>query len=459
VRKKSNFAIFFFRLRVFRRFLLSNSWQTTHITVPEPGHRRHPERKESDLSFVLLSLLTFKKPNLMLPLNRHFYFLSMTQLLQRDRQSWSDIGGLSTAEEIAQQPAVWRALAASLQTELPRVAAFLGDCLRNPAQRVILTGAGSSAYAGEIIADTLDAAWPARVRAVPTTSLLTHAELYLDPAAPTLLVSFARSGDSPESVAAVELLRRTVPGARFLHVTCNADGALARQASDHDHVCTLLMPAASCDRGFAMTSSFTSMLLATLCALSPQPAAQSVEQLHRLAALAGQGLAAWSAPVAELAAELAAQGVDRVVYLGAGPLEALAKEAALKILELTAGQVQAMANTPLGFRHGPKAAVNGRTVVVLFHSAKALARRYDADLLAELRRDGIAARCLTVGFDADIGLPEADGWTDAWLAPLWLLMAQQYALHQSALLALRPDNPFAGGTVNRVVQGVTIYQP
>ncbi|MBY0243131.1 MAG: SIS domain-containing protein [Burkholderiaceae bacterium] len=381
----------------------------------------------------------------------------MTQLLQRDRQSWSAIGGLSTAEEIAQQPAVWRALAASLETELPRVAAFLGDCLRNPAQRVILTGAGSSAYAGEIIADTLDAAWPARVRAVPTTSLLTHAELYLDPASPTLLVSFARSGDSPESVAAVELLRTTVPGARFLHVTCNADGALARQANDDAQVCTLLMPAASCDRGFAMTSSFTSMVLATLCALSPQPAAASIEQVHQLAALAEQGLAAWSTPVAELAA----QRVERVVYLGAGPLEALAKEAALKILELTAGQVQAMANTPLGFRHGPKAAVNGATLVVLFHSAKALARRYDADLLAELRRDGIATHCLTVGWDADIGLPAADsgnaGLTDAWLAPLWLLMAQQYALHQSALLGLRPDNPFAGGTVNRVVQGVTIY--
>jgi tagatose-6-phosphate ketose/aldose isomerase len=292
------------------------------------------------------------------------------------------------------------------------------------------------------------------VRAVPTTSLLTHAELYLDPAAPTLLVSFARSGDSPESVAAVELLRATVPGARFLHVTCNADGALARQAGGDDHVCTLLMPAASCDRGFAMTSSFTSMVLATLCALSPQAPSDPVAQLNTLAALAEQALPAWAAPVAELAT----QRIGRVVYLGAGPLEALAKEAALKILELTAGQVQAMANTPLGFRHGPKAAVNGGTLVVLFHSAKALARRYDADLLAELRRDGIAAHCLTVGFDADIGLPSCTGFDDAWLAPLWLLMAQQYALHQSALLGLRPDNPFAGGTVNRVVQGVTIYQ-
>ncbi len=381
----------------------------------------------------------------------------MTQLLHRDVHMWTELGGLDTASEIAQQPAVWRALATILQGELPRVAAFLGDALRNPAQQVVLTGAGSSAYAGEIIADTLNAAWPAQVRAIPTTSLLTHAELLLDSAAPTLVVSFARSGDSPESVAAVELVRSLVPAARFLHITCNPQGSLARQADGDASVCTLLMPAASCDRAFAMTSSLTAMVLAALCVLSPGAAQEQLDKLAALAAMGEQALAAWAAPVADLGS----RPVERVVYLGAGPLEALAKEAALKVLELTAGQVQAMANTPLGFRHGPKAAVNGATLVVLFRSAKPLARRYDDDLLAELRRDGVADRCLTVGFDADIGLPAPAAGEmvpgDAWLAPLWLLMAQQYALHQSARLALRPDNPFAGGIVNRVVQGVTIY--
>jgi tagatose-6-phosphate ketose/aldose isomerase len=92
----------------------------------------------------------------------------------------------------------------------------------------------------------------------------------------------------------------------------------------------------------------------------------------------------------------------------------------------------------------------------LFRSSKALARRYEDDLLNELQRDQVAGRILTVGsggnFSADV--PQ---WSDAWLAPLWLLMAQQFALHQSAQLQLTPDNPFASGTVNRVVRGVTIY--
>jgi len=374
----------------------------------------------------------------------------MTTLLQRDQQAWRDIRGLDTAEEIAQQPALWRELGASLQSRAADVAAFLGGCLHNPQQRVILTGAGSSCYVGEIAADELNAAWPAQVRAVATTSLLTHPELYLEADAPTLLVSFARSGSSPESLAAVELVREVVSDARFLNITCNPQGQLARQGDTDARTFNLLMPSASCDRGFAMTSSFTCMLLAALCTLGRG------EWQENLAALAQAGDAAlrdWAAPVAALAA----QPVQRVVYLGSGPLEALAKESALKILELTGGRVLAMSNTALGFRHGPKSALNKESLVVVFRSSKALSRRYEEDLLQELRRDGIAGSVVTVGTGSDISVA-APALPDAWLAPLWLLMAQQYALHQSAVLGLTPDNPFADGTVNRVVQGVTIYR-
>lgn len=377
----------------------------------------------------------------------------MTTLLQRDIQTWRDIGGLHTAEEIAHQPAIWRALAGILRSEQASLAAFLGDALSNPVQRVILTGAGSSAYVGEIVVDTLNAAWPAQIRAIATTTLLTHHELYLEADAPTLLVSFARSGDSPESLAAVELLRQVVPGARFLNITCNADGKLARQGANDSNTYNLLMPEGSCDRGFAMTSSFSSMLLAALSVLGK---GTDLTRLETLAQLGEQALCDWSAPVADLGST----PVQRVVYLGSGPLEALAKEAALKILELTGGRVMAMANTPLGFRHGPKSAVTTESLVILLRSSKPLARQYEDDLLKELQRDSVAQRCLTVGIGGDLSATlaaDAPAWPDAWLAPLWLLMAQQYALHQSALLQLRPDNPFAGGIVNRVVQGVTIY--
>lgn len=385
-----------------------------------------------------------------------------------DSTAWQRLGGADTAAEIAQQPALWDELARDLAQARERVQAFLGDCLDDPRQRVLFTGAGSSGFIADLVADAINAQWPAEVRALHTTNLLTHPALYLQRDRPTLLVSFGRSGSSPESVAAVELVRAQVEHARFLDITCNPQGELARRGAGRDDTCTVLMPAASCDRAFAMTSSLSCMLLAALSVFDRAPWPRRIERLQQLAELAREALAQWDAPVAALAQ----RPFNRVIYLTSGPLEALAREAALKVLELTAGRVLALANTPLGFRHGPKSTLDGETLVVVMRSNHALARRYEHDLLDELRRDGVAGQVLSIGPHADIGggddyslrLPPqgdstfADGmFSDGWLAPVWLTFAQMYALQRSAALGLTPDNPFPDGTVNRVVKGVTIH--
>ncbi|MCW0405733.1 SIS domain-containing protein [Xanthomonas sacchari] len=375
-----------------------------------------------------------------------------------DASAWQRLGGADTAREIAQQPALWRTLAQDLAQAGDRLQSFLGDRLADPNQRVLFTGAGSSGFIAEMVADAINAQWPAEVRAVHTTSLLTHPALYLQRARPTLLVSFGRSGSSPESVAAVERVRSDVDEARFLDITCNADGELARRGAGRADTCTLLMPPASCDRAFAMTSSLTCMLLAALSVFERAPWETRSTRLQRLAELADRGLAQWDGAVAALAQRPFA----RVIYLGSGPLEALAREAALKVLELTAGRVLALANTPLGFRHGPKSTLDRSTLVVMLRSVQPLARRYEQDLLDELRRDGVAGQVLAIGPHADIGAGDdhtlaVAGLDDPWLAPLWLGFAQLFALQRSAALGLTPDNPFPDGTVNRVVQGVTIH--
>lgn len=375
-----------------------------------------------------------------------------------DASAWQRLGGADTAREIAQQPALWRTLAQDLAQAGDRLQAFLGDRLADPNQRVLFTGAGSSGFIAEMVADAINAQWPAEVRAVHTTSLLTHPALYLQRARPTLLVSFGRSGSSPESVAAVERVRSDVDDARFLDITCNADGELARRGAGRADTCTLLMPPASCDRAFAMTSSLTCMLLAALSVFERAPWETRSARLQRLAELADRGLAQWDGAVAALAQRPFA----RVIYLGSGPLEALAREAALKVLELTAGRVLALANTPLGFRHGPKSTLDRSTLVVMLRSVQPLARRYEQDLLDELHRDGVAGQVLAIGPHADIGAGDdhtlaVAGLDDPWLAPLWLGFAQLFALQRSAALGLTPDNPFPDGTVNRVVQGVTIH--
>ncbi|MCD9032089.1 SIS domain-containing protein [Luteimonas sp. Y-2-2-4F] len=367
-------------------------------------------------------------------------------------------GGHHTAEEIAQQPALWSALADALDGARAQIDGFLGDWLARPDHRVLFAGAGSSGFLAELVADAVQAQWPADVRALHTTRLLTHPALYLQRERPTLLVSFGRSGSSPESVAAVDLVRERVAVPRFLDITCNPDGALARRGAGRDDTLTLLMPPASCDRGFAMTSSLTCMQLAALAAFDRQPWPQRLARLRQVAECGRRALAEWDDGIAALAA---GDAYSRVVYLGSGPLEALARESALKLLELSAGRVIALADTPLGFRHGPKSTLNGDALVVVLRSADPLARLYERDLLDELRREGVAGRVLSVGPRRDDGEDDfalaVPALPDPWLAPVWLTLAQRYALRRSAALGLSPDDPFPDGTVNRVVQGVTLH--
>ena len=366
-------------------------------------------------------------------------------------------GAAWTAREIAQQPAVWIEVAALLGRERARIEAFLAPVLADPAARIVLTGAGTSAFIGDCLAPALSSRLGRRVEAIATTDLPTGPAARLAGTAPTLLVSFARSGNSPESVAALDLAEHLLPGrVRHLVITCNRDGALALRAREFANACVIQLPDAAHDRGFAMTSSFSAMLLAAALAFRATDPAAVARLAARAEALLPQ--------VAAVAQGLVARRFERVVYLGSNELRGLASEAALKLLELTDGRVVAAADSTLGFRHGPKAILNARTLVVLLLSNDAHARAYDVDLLQELARDGRAGHLLALaGRDDGAGgverlvVPDMDDAPDLELVPMHALFAQSFALLQSLALGLAPDRPDATGTVNRVVQGVTIH--
>ena len=293
-----------------------------------------------------------------------------------------------TAREIKQQPAAWQATQALLIKRSAELKSFLTPLLAQPNLRVILTGAGSSGFIGACLAPELQRVLNRRVEAIPTTDLVATPHLHCQREVPTLLVSFSRSGGSPESLAAVELADREIDRCSQLIITCNPDGTLYQRL--HRSHLALLLPDLAYDQGFAMTASFSSMLYATLSLFSGIDAysgrvdvvgraAQAVIDLH------GARLKT-----------LAEQHFDRVVFLGSGVLTGLAAEAALKLLELTDGAVVATSNSPLGFRHGPKAIVNRHTLVVLFASNDSVARKYDWDLLQELHTDQAAGGLLAI---------------------------------------------------------------
>lgn len=368
--------------------------------------------------------------------------------------------GTWTEEEIRQQPASWIRSLNNIDNLRASIDNFLAPLLRKRELRIVLTGAGTSAFIGDIISPWLASHTGKNITAVPTTDLVTNPMDYLSAAYPLLLVSFARSGNSPESVAAVELANQCVPECYHLSITCNEAGSLYQTAVNSDNAYALLMPAETHDRGFAMTSSITTMMASCLAVFAPETInSHTFRDVADRCQTILTSLGDFSQSV------FGNDPWKRIVYLGSGGLQGAARESALKVLELTAGKLAAFYDSPTGFRHGPKSLVDRETLVVVFVSSHPYTRQYDLDLLAELRRDRQAMRVVAIAAETDpvveagphILLPPARTFIDMEQAFCFLMYAQVFALSQSLRVGNTPDTPSASGTVNRVVQGVVIH--
>jgi tagatose-6-phosphate ketose/aldose isomerase len=347
----------------------------------------------------------------------------------------------TTRREIFQQPQLW-------PTTLGRVdeaSARLNLRARLAGKHVLLTGAGTSAYAAGAVA----AAGP-NCLAVPTTDLLIDAERYL--AEVDIVISLARSGASPESAAVVERVRALRPGIFQLAITCNPESPLTRSAVDS----VLFLDPRTNDQSLVMTSSFSNLVLA----------GQAFFQREAVgAAIDGQSARAGSLlPTIDQACRAIAGRVrDRIVILSSSPLQAWAQEAGLKALEMTAGAFAVMTETFLGLRHGPMSFVRGDTLVLALLSSDPLRRLYEQDLLRELRAKKIGYLVGIADIDRademfDAVIPAmAPDLPDALRTPFEIVAAQLFGYQLALSKGIDPDNPSPGGVINRVVQGVTIH--
>ncbi|MFR7763888.1 MAG: SIS domain-containing protein [Anaerococcus obesiensis] len=321
--------------------------------------------------------------------------------------------------------------------------------------KVIFTGAGTSEYVGNIALDYLKTHGEFEFESVATTDLVSAPYLHFEKNQRTLLVSFARSGNSPESLAAVKLGKKLVDDFYNLPITCAKEGKLAQALKDDENSYVFLEPEITNDKGFAMTNSFSSMLLATLLIFDTKTKNKKeiVEKISKLGKEIYNNL--------EEIENLVNFDFNRVVYLGSGPLGKLTKEARLKILELTAGEVATIWESSMGFRHGPKSFVDENTLVISFVSSNPYTRLYDLDILDEIENDKIAKKIIGISnskLDRDYELIfEEDGLDDVYLCPAYIIIGQIIALVTSLRVGNTPDNPSRTHTVNRVVKGVTIH--
>ncbi|MHC5269273.1 SIS domain-containing protein [Enterococcus sp. LJL98] len=387
----------------------------------------------------------------------------MYQLTKAELES---LGAEITTREISQQPELWGEAFRNYEENHQKVQTFLTKIKQETTEkiRVIFTGAGTSQYVGDTLVPYLNQNGDSQrflFQSLGTTDIVAAPEQYFFPEETTILVSFARSGNSPESVATVDLANQLIKNIYHITITCAKEGALAKAAEGDARNLLLLMPDRSNDKGFAMTGSFSCMTLTGLCVFDDQyTVAEKGKHVENLVSL-GQEVLAREAEIQAFVN----RDFNRIVYLGSGSLAGLAREAQLKVLELTAGKITTVFDSSLGFRHGPKSFVNEQTLLFDFISNDPYTRQYDLDILEEVNGDQIAAAVVGIGqkgetrfsgenFELQTGhalLP------DGYLVLADVLFAQTISLLSAIKVGNTPDTPSPTGTVNRVVKGVTIH--
>jgi len=376
------------------------------------------------------------------------------------RNNPAAIGAGHTIPEILGQPDLWENTWHRLHENRETLTSFLSEAFQSPHREIILTGAGSSAFIGELLQGAFGQKTRRCVHAIATTDIVTHPGTCFPRDVPALLVSFARSGNSPESVAAIERADACFSDLRHLIITCNPDGALARCSTKHPRAVFSLPPEAD-DKGLAMTGSFTSMALAGLLLADLEHLDEGRAGTRHLASVARDLLEHQGSALRRISQ----LDFKRAIFLGAGPLKGAARECHLKLQELTNGSVMCSYDSFLGFRHGPKAAIDTSTLLVFLFSGSSGNTAYEQDLVREIRSGSLGLFRLGIGEGLSPHEPQEEtiapegynALSDDERAICGVLPAQILGVHRSLRLGLNPDNPSPSGSISRVVQGVTIY--
>ncbi len=366
-------------------------------------------------------------------------------------------GSVYTPAEIAQQPATWRTTHRLFEESRKELRKFL-EQVHTERWTIYLVGAGTSDYIGHSIANLLRRRWGCEVSAIASTDLLTNREDLVIPDRDYLWISFSRSGDSPEGVAVLEQALALSPKVRHLIVSCNKNARMVELAQQSRNCFAMLLDDAANDRSLAMTSSFTNMVLFGQELAHLWGEENFEETLDKMTVAADYVLNEG----AVLAHGLAQRGYRRACFVGAGALGAIARESALKILELTSGQIQSMHETTLGLRHGPMSSLNMETLFTGFVSTDDKRRRYDLDLLSEIRAKQVVRTIVAVGqadapSDYSLYSQAFDGLDDAYRPIVDVIFGQLLGLFASLEIGLKPDSPSPNGLITRVVEQFAIY--
>ncbi len=366
----------------------------------------------------------------------------------------------NTYREIRQQPKVWLKTLDYVRAHKSEIQQFIDNYL-NQGYEVILTGAGTSAYIGDALEPALFSTKFKSARAIATTDIITNPQMFFDSSSKVLLVSFARSGNSPESVGALRAVEGCAGKVAHIFITCNKDGELAQMKGEN--ILCILLPPETNDLSLAMTSSYSTMLLCCSMIANIDHIEKDAAMIEEVAASVEKSIDKYEDGIRSIAA----LDFDRAVFLGSGPLKGVAEECRLKLQELTDGAVMCAYDSFLGFRHGPKAVVKPDSLLVYLLSPNPNVRRYELDLIRQVKANNNVKGTVIVSADdpsienSYYNLGIITGMNPA-IPPCYgcvsfAFVGQMLGFFKSLDKGLSPDSPSVSGNISRVVEGVILY--
>jgi len=381
--------------------------------------------------------------------------INLTQMMQLNYHTY---------REICQQPEMWLKAYKMVCDRKAEIKAFVERYI-SAGYSIVLTGAGTSAYIGDALEKALYNTSFAGCRSIPTTDIITSAELFFNKESKVLLVSFARSGNSPESVGTINLVNKVAGEVAHIFITCNEQGELAKMAAaSPENTLLMLLPKETNDLSLAMTSSYSTMLLTCSMIANIDSIEAHADYIRTMAENTAKAIEKYEGAIKEIAS----RPFKRAVFLGSGELQGIAEESRLKLQELTDGSVMCAFDSFLGFRHGPKAVIDKDTLLVYLLSEEPKVQRYEYDLIRQIRANNNIVGYVAISqtepkIEADyfdlsvvIGAPTEEHRYYSCVS--YVVASQLLGMFKSIDMGLSPDAPSVSGNISRVVEGVIIYE-
>jgi len=338
--------------------------------------------------------------------------------------------GTHTYREIMGQFSSWEATLNGVLNQGQRLKRFLRE---GEFEEVIFTGCGSSYYLSLAAAATFQAITGVRSSALPASEIFLYPERSLVQEGGILLVAVSRSGETTETLQAVETFKER-GGEKVLAISCYEESALVKGAS------LSLVAKEAREKSVVQTGSFSSMfIIAQLIAVMAAGGGYQTE----LRALPAHGARVMeeSHPFIRRTAE--EERYTRFFFLGSGGYYGLACEASLKMKEMSLSPAEPFHS--LEFRHGPKSMLSEKSLVIALLSDSAM--RYELPLLAELKGYGCQIVALAErGNKEELGgvdyvIPLHSGLSELIRGLLFMPPLQLLGYYRAMAKGLNPDRP------------------